>query len=408
MYVTRPLSLYRRSPECLSLPPPEGPNSGYLVLFDEESETTTCFGLCKETSIRDLPFPQNKDLIISHTITRASDTGPQKSTDYDYVVLIPVLNQPLSSNRYYVMRRRGRHKGEASTSSKEEDVTTCLCCRFINDAKPRPFDPSDEYQQVEIIHKKHGRFTAKSTVPDGHPPLYLRRKYWNVSMSTPRSYELHEAPGIDPSLRKRLPEFNIPFSATNELVSSETVVVGKWYCPFMFVHDQELKLKDQLKTSMFYEVTLEQRWQKIFSCDNYNSDHKGQSNVIHVDVCVEKEQVFIGGRFAAVVGDAKNAISDGVMWFTSREDNNRRVGLSMLVAERMKWEEERVGCRVGLDGNESSQVKVERVEEYGGAGRWSKFGCFVLVERFVFKRMDATILLTYDFKHTHQIRCKWE
>ena len=77
----------------------------------------------------------------------------------------------------------------------------------------------------------------------------------------------------------------------------------------------------------------------------------------------------------------------------------------MLVVERMKWEEERV---VGLDGDESSQGRVERVEEYGGVGRWSKFGCFVLVERFVFKRMDATILLTYDFNHTHQIRCKWE
>ena len=115
MYVTRPLSLYRRSPESLSLPPPEGPNSGYLVLFDEESETTTCFGLCKETYIKDLPFPQNKNLTISYTTTRpnfcAEGGGSQTSTDYNDVLLIPVLNQPLSSNRYYVMRRKGTHKG---------------------------------------------------------------------------------------------------------------------------------------------------------------------------------------------------------------------------------------------------------------------------------------------------------
>ena len=117
MYVTRPLSLYRRSPESLSLPPPDGPNSGYLVLFDEESETTTCFGLCKETYIKDLPFPQNKNLTISYTTTSSTSSaaggGSQTSTstDYDSVVLIPVLNQPLSSNRYYVMRRKGTHKG---------------------------------------------------------------------------------------------------------------------------------------------------------------------------------------------------------------------------------------------------------------------------------------------------------
>lgn len=107
MYVTRPLSLYRRSPESLSLPPPEGPNSGYLVLFDEESETTTCFGLCKETYIKGLPFPQNRNLTINYT----TSTGDGIDTDCDYVVLIPVLNQPLSSNRYYVMRRKGRHEG---------------------------------------------------------------------------------------------------------------------------------------------------------------------------------------------------------------------------------------------------------------------------------------------------------
>lgn len=108
MYVTRPLSLYIRSPESLSVPPPEGSNSGYLVLSDhEESETTSCFGLCKSKSIKHLPFPQNKDLTVWYSIS----TGVSTVTYWDDVLFIPVLNQPLSSNRYYVIRRKGEHKG---------------------------------------------------------------------------------------------------------------------------------------------------------------------------------------------------------------------------------------------------------------------------------------------------------
>lgn len=98
MYVTRPLSQYLRSPELLSLPP-EGPNSGYLVIKDEESETTTCFGLCKNRYLRDLPFPQNKNLTI---IEESNDTDAN---------FIPVINQPLSLNRYYVIKSKGSHKG---------------------------------------------------------------------------------------------------------------------------------------------------------------------------------------------------------------------------------------------------------------------------------------------------------
>lgn len=106
MYVTRPLSLYRKSPEALSLPP-EGPNSGYLVLQDEESETTCCFGMCKEPDIKDFPFPQNKNLIVRYT----TGAGENQYTINDEVLFIPVINQPLSQNRYYVIKRKGRHRG---------------------------------------------------------------------------------------------------------------------------------------------------------------------------------------------------------------------------------------------------------------------------------------------------------
>lgn len=99
MYVTRRLSMYKRNPEALSDPPPLGPNTGYLVILDKEAQTYSFFGLVKNNSIHDLPFPQNKDLIVDY------------SSDGEESMFVPVLNQPLSSNRYYVIRRRGKDQG---------------------------------------------------------------------------------------------------------------------------------------------------------------------------------------------------------------------------------------------------------------------------------------------------------
>uniref|UniRef100_A0A803QPU3 Uncharacterized protein n=1 Tax=Cannabis sativa TaxID=3483 RepID=A0A803QPU3_CANSA len=385
MYVTRPLSLLRRSPELLNSAPQEGPNSGYLVLLDEESETTTCFGLCKERSIKALPFPQNKDLSVTYTVS----TGENTTTYYDDAVFVPVLDQPLSSNRYYVIRRQGKHKGEASASSTEDDMGTCCCCTYIRDVKPRPLDPLDTFQQVEIIRKRRGSFTAASVAENGFPPTFLRRKYWQLHMQTPRHYHLDEAPGVNSSLRSQLPELNM------------IVVVGKWYCPFMFVKELEGKLKEQVKYSTFYEMRLEQRWDKVFECDNVGNDMK----MVSVDVFVKREEARVDGKEA--ICDWGH-VDDGVIWFRScgkgEEESGRLLGLSKLIMDRIRWEEERVGFKVD---EIERQVNVKRTEEFDGK-EWSKFGCYVLVERFVLMRVNGTVLLTLDFKHTNQIRCKWE
>ncbi|KAH7832917.1 hypothetical protein Vadar_001310 [Vaccinium darrowii] len=135
MYVTRPLSQYLRSPESLSIPP-EGPNSDYLVIQDEESERTTFFGLCKNRYLKDLPFPQNKNL----TVRYSSGAGKNSDVSYDGANFIPVINQPLSSNRYYVIKPHGSHKGEAYACSREEDMTPCCFSNCISGVpkSPRP------------------------------------------------------------------------------------------------------------------------------------------------------------------------------------------------------------------------------------------------------------------------------
>lgn len=107
MYVTRPLSLYRKSPNALEEEPPtEGPYSGYLVITDEDAEDqdTFCFGACKRKSVEKLPFPTDKMLNVVHS-------SEVEETSVTRVWFIPVLDQPLSSNKYYVIRAKGRYKG---------------------------------------------------------------------------------------------------------------------------------------------------------------------------------------------------------------------------------------------------------------------------------------------------------
>ncbi|RXH79389.1 hypothetical protein DVH24_040536 [Malus domestica] len=363
MYVTKPLSVYRRSPQLLSLPPPEGPNSGYLVLHDDESVEINCCG-CEDNVVRGLPFPQNKDLTVGY------------GSDDDAVAFIPVLNQPLSSNQYHVIRRRGRHQGEACTNTREED-TDIGCCggKSIPNAKPKPLDPSDIYQQFRIHPKEMGssRFFAKSVDPDGFPPYFLRRKGWSVRMSTLDRNQLGEASGLNSSLRASLPRFDFPLSHDY----SEVVCVGKWYCPFMFVKEGGVKLKDQMKYSMYYEIKLEQRWEKIF--DSVNENAEGKKNpAVFVDAFVQREVVYVGGQ-EAVWDERNEGAGDVFVWFKSFHGvgGETSVGLSMKIFERMKWEQERVGW---VDGDER-QVRVERVEEFGGkgGGGWKRFSCFVLL-----------------------------
>ncbi|XP_054823264.1 uncharacterized protein LOC129321510 [Prosopis cineraria] len=392
MYVTRPRSLYKRDPEALSHPP-EGPNLGYLVLQDEEAESYCCFGLWKK-GVCDLPFPQNKNLTVTYTVY----IGTSFVVLSDGVMFIPVLNEPLSSNLYYVIRRKGKHQGEASTGSKEEDMGTCFCCNYVKDVKSRPLNPSDEYQQFEILKTCCG-FRAKSIASDGFAPLFLRRRGWSLCTKTPHHYHLSEALGINPILRAKFP----PFTFSSSLDHSEPVVVGKWYCPFMFVKEEGMPVKEQKKESAFYEMTLERRWDKVFSKEN-----DGNGIQVFVNVVVKSEVAGLGGGREAVWEEGKFGEEEDVMWFRSLERGERMVGLSMATVERMRWEQERSDWEG--KNEKKKQVGFERTEKFEGikSDEWEFFGFYVLVESFVLRRMDGSVILTYDFRHTNHVQCKWK
>ncbi|XP_028803464.1 uncharacterized protein LOC114758574 [Neltuma alba] len=379
MYVTRPLSLYLNDEAALSLPPPEGPNSGYLVISDESEIRLG------NRRIKRLPFFQNRDFKVHDTYEYES---PRR------VVFIPVMNRPLSDNCYYVMLTDMWNKGNAATSSKEDDIVSCCGGGCIRDVLPHPSNPFNLYQQFEIIihQQPYVRFHAKSVATDGIPPRFLRRE-WKpyIDIDTYRR-PLPEALGLNSSLRAQLPHFN--FSSSDN--HSKPVVVGKWYCPFIFV-------RERVNRPTFYEMTLEQKWVRVYSKENDNSALEKR---VHVEVDVETEVAKIAGKKDAFRDERDDAAYSGFVWFISSDDHRReeRIGLSMAITDRMKWEQERFGWVSGKNGIE----KLVRVEEFKGNGSWRKFSCYLLVETFVLKRKGKSIAITFDFNHTNQVRCKWE
>lgn len=305
------------------------------------------------------------------------------------VVFIPVINQPLSSNRYYVIIAGGRNKGKAYACSKED---TSICCSYHGKkgAKPRDFDDKDIYQQVEI-ECKNGGFHAKSVAPDGTPPLVLGRKYWKVYASRPKNYKLDEALGLDAALHARLPSLNFPISTED----TPKVVVGRWYCPFIFVKE-ERSFRDQMRRSMFYEVILEQFWEEVYACEN----QYGRDKVVEVNAIIGSEMFFLDGK--EVVRDEK-LHGDGMIWFKPSNSKGKGVKLSSAIWERMRWEQNRRGWK----GDEEVE-RIARIEEYEGNNGWNKFACYVLVERFAFWRMDGSLALSFEFRHATQVRTRWE
>ncbi|WOL07169.1 hypothetical protein Cni_G15907 [Canna indica] len=70
------------------------------------------------------------------------------------------------------------------------------------------------------------------------------------------------------------------------------------------------------------------------------------------------------------------------------------------------WEQIRACESVyGVERVAEKLRSVERVEEYrGGVGGWKRFDCYVLVEKFVLRRMDDRVVPMVDFRHIKKVR----
>lgn len=235
-----------------------------------------------------------------------------------------------------------------------------------------------------MIHQKKPSsryYHATSVAPDGVPPWFLQKKEWTVDYSRFQDFELRDdAKGLNKELRSELPGLGM------------SIEVGKWYVPFMFVNERDVK--DQFKRSMYYSLTLEQRWEEIFSYENEESENYD----VVVDVEVETEVVKLEGKEIE-----RGVEANGFVWFGV---GDKKIGLGSVVVERMKWEEERFGwtCK----GYQERAMSVRRLEKSEDGCFWKSYHCYVLIESFVLKRMDDCLVLTYEFTHVDKLKSKWD
>ncbi|KAL6598542.1 hypothetical protein ACP70R_046241 [Stipagrostis hirtigluma subsp. patula] len=341
MYTTAPLSLFRSHPEAASRSPPEGQNSGYLVLksADDDAEDYEAFCCGDAKGVWELPFPQNRVLNV------------HDGDDDEAVVFMEII----------------------STCSREEDVTTDCFCRCIRNAEPRPFDPADVYQQMEIVQHRRGEFTARAVADDGIPSTLYRGKYWKVYSSKSKKFDLVEAPGLDAALRSRQLAGATPLGDT--FPAAATTTVGRWHCPFFLIKEGGVVPRQQMGRSAFYEVVLEQRWEPV--------PEQG-----HGVLKLASKKAFIGGSVEAKQDPQSPRSGDAYVWFRAATAAGQRFGVCTSVWERMLLEVYNGGW----------------VDEGDDTGKVS--GGEVLVERFVMKRMDGSVAMAFDFVHLNKVRAK--
>ncbi|KAL6900811.1 hypothetical protein ACP4OV_005487 [Aristida adscensionis] len=372
MYTTRPLSLLRRQPEASSRPPPEGNNSGYLIVksaADDSEDMQQMSPWASSTRVWELPFRQNRVLKVTD------------GEDEEAALFVPVLDQPLASNRYYAVVANGHHKGLVGACSREDDVATDCLCRCIYDVEPRPFHPADVYQQIEVVQLRRGRFTARAVAADGIQRGFATVRascrplsngdYWKVYESTSRRFNLRDAVGLDAALRLRQ---ITDAAAVCPAATSTAAVVGRWYCPFFLLKEDGLVPRKQMDGGAFYEVALEQRWELHGA---------GVAKLGSVTA-------LIGGRVEARRESRAPWDEDGYAWFRAAA-TGQRIGLCVSLWERMRWEEHNVEWEDKEEEEEVGEV----------AARWS-----VLVERFVVKRLHGPVAVAFHFVHLKKVRAR--
>ncbi|XP_056851404.1 uncharacterized protein LOC130500395 [Raphanus sativus] len=145
-------------------------------------------------------------------------------------------------------------------------------------------------------------------------------------------------------------------------------------------------------------MTLKQRWEEVYSYENVS-----EASEVVVDVEVETEVVKLEGEAT----NLRETGAYGVVWFSVLRDErqDKKIGLGSVVVERIKWEEERFGWLNKGDEVRSSIKRTERFE--GGSSQWKSYKCYVLVESFELKRMDGSLVLTYEFRHVDKLKSKW-
>ncbi|GJN03467.1 hypothetical protein PR202_ga20918 [Eleusine coracana subsp. coracana] len=155
-------------------------------------------------------------------------TGKQEDGDggisfAEDVVFVPVPDPPLGSNRYY-----------------------------FRNAKPRPFDPADVYQQIEVVQHRPVRFTARAIAEDAFSVFHYRKKNSRLHASSKnKRFDIGKALSLDVELRSaQLVDYSSSHHENFDLgeapgllndsghrLNAFPFTVGRWYCPFYLVKE---------------------------------------------------------------------------------------------------------------------------------------------------------------------------
>ncbi|KAF8735248.1 hypothetical protein HU200_014499 [Digitaria exilis] len=301
---------------------------------------------------------QNCVLKVRYTVNNGQNS---RMTREEAIVFVPVPDQPLASNRYYAVIAKGKRKGLVRACSRDEDMATCCFCRCINDVEPRPFHPADIYQQLEIVPAPAGMVHGEGRRPRRLPVVDPRPQVLEGVRVRIQEIQPGEAPGLDAVLR-----------SSQLAVADTAAAVRKSYSPFFLVKEAGVAPREQMERSAFYEVTLEQRWEPVHQ-------HGGGSKL-------GSRKALVGGVVEAEQESLMNSRQgDGYVWFKAAA-TGQVVGVCTSMWERMLWEQYRGGW-------------VDEEEDAGKvAGGW------VLVERFVVKRLDGRVVVAFEFVHLNKVR----
>lgn len=125
--------------------------------------------------------------------------------------------------------------------------------------------------------------------------------------------------------------------------------------------------------------------------------------MVVVNACVRKLITLIYGMEAEKQDTTRND-GDRFIWFRAKARYRKKatVGLSRVIYEKLSWVQESRGW---FDGG-VEDFRAEGESEIRSENGWRRFGCYVLVESFVFRRMDGSLLINFNFKNSHRIQCK--
>ncbi|KAJ4825142.1 hypothetical protein Tsubulata_008678 [Turnera subulata] len=368
MYATRLLSQCQKNPSLLSttLQPSEGPYSGYLVTWDDEDEPSITQPGCWFTSnvrsspLKKLPLPHDKELAIYPMLRGYSNKN------YVTCIFVPVLDQPLSSNKYYLLKHPF-HLGKVATATKSgEKDRNCI--------GSTEFHYNNIYQQFQIWpSQKYERFKISPVTPDAVCPDSLAAEEMAIRTCDSRLPETSQVNGLDATLRMQLPRFQL--SQPNRK-STDPLVVGEWYIPSMFVQEKPLLGRDSLYK--MYLVHLEQRW--------VEADLSGK-NVLKTDAA------YIYDKKARWSNDYDtDGYASFVAYNATSQEIERQVRLSGAVVKKMLWLQEKGGWTM------DKRIKDKAIKD-ACKGRKP----YLLVETFRMWGWDNNEVLRWHFIHSHRI-----